>query len=199
MSGRRSITLASALLAAVFVGLLAYGLLRGGQSDALRRAVADGRKPRAPAFDLAAFARVGAGASRFDARLLSDSRIALSEYHGRRILINIWASWCVPCKQEARVLTAGSIAYRGRVSFLGVNVRDGNRDARAFLRRYDVTYPNADDPSDVLWGSYELTGVPESFLIDERGRVLVHEQGPFTASSLDEAITRAFGLRTEAG
>ena len=105
----------------------------------------------------------------------------------------------MPCKQEARVLTAGSLAYRGRVSFLGVNVRDGNRDARAFLRRYDVTYPNADDPSDTLWGPYELTGVPESFLIDEHGRVLVHEQGPFTASSLDEAIAQAFGLRTEAG
>jgi cytochrome c biogenesis protein CcmG/thiol:disulfide interchange protein DsbE len=76
------------------------------------------------------------------------------------------------------------------VRFLGINVRDANREAIAFLDRYRTTYPNLDDPNDQAWRAFQLTGVPESFLIDARGHVAFHENGPFTNSSIERALSR---------
>jgi hypothetical protein len=75
-------------------------------------------------------------------------------------------------------------------SFVGINVRDANREAIAFLRRYQTTYPNLDDPNDEAWHAFQFTGVPESFLIDAAGRLVYHENGPFTNRSINRALSR---------
>ena len=82
----------------------------------------------------------------------------------RPALINIWASWCIPCRQEAPVLEQAA-ARHPEVRFVGINVRDGNRDALAFIHRYQQSYLNLDDPDDHAWSAFQATGVPESFLI----------------------------------
>ena len=188
MTTRRVVTALSATAAFALIGLLAWGLLAAGDTGTLARDIADGKRPRLPTFDLAVLWPSTAERNPADRALLADGRVQTRELLGRPTLINIWASWCVPCKQEAPVLEQAAARYRGRVRFLGINVRDANQEARAFLRRYHTTYPNLDDPDDTAWRRFQATGVPESFLTNAAGQIVFHEIGPFTPESLGRAL-----------
>lgn len=188
MTVRRILTLSSTLFLAGFLGLLAYGLL-SGEGTGLARAIADGKRPPTPTIDLALFYPPRRDWKPRDRAILADSRVQTRELSGRPTLINIWASWCIPCRQEAPVLEQAAARYP-KVRFVGINVRDANRDALAFIRRYQQSYLNLDDPDDHAWNAFQATGVPESFLIDAAGRIVYHENGPFTLASIAEAIAR---------
>jgi cytochrome c biogenesis protein CcmG/thiol:disulfide interchange protein DsbE len=90
-------------------------------------------------------------------------------------------------------VTSEAAAGHPQVRFIGINVRDANAEAIAFLRRYQTTYPNLDDPNDQAWHAFQLTGVPESFLIEASGHIVYHENGPFTNSSIERALKRITG------
>ena len=188
MTTRRVVTALSAAAAFALIGLLAYGLFVAGDTGTLARDIADGKRPRLPTFDLAVLWPPTAERDPSDRALLADGRVQTEELLGTPTLINIWASWCVPCKQEAPVLEEAAARYRGRVRFLGINVRDANQEARAFLRRYHATYANLDDPDDTVWSRFQATGVPESFLTNAAGQITLHEIGPFTPESLGRAL-----------
>ena len=188
MTTRRVVTALSATAAFALIGLLAYGLFVAGDTGTLARDIADGKRPHLPAFDLAVLWPSTAEQEPADRALLADGRVQTHELHGTPTLINIWASWCIPCKQEALVLEQAAARYRGRVRFLGINVRDANREARAFLRRYHASYPNLDDPDDTVWRRFQATGVPESFLTNAAGQIILHEIGPFTPELLARAL-----------
>jgi cytochrome c biogenesis protein CcmG/thiol:disulfide interchange protein DsbE len=143
--------------AAIFLALLGFGLLR--TSDPPER---------------------GEPAPAFSAPLLGrSSRASLADYRGRPLLLNFWASWCVPCEEEAGTLARAHRLYGGDVAFLGVNVRDAPGDALAFVRRYDIPYPSVRDETRSIFRAYGLTGQPETFLIDGEGVVVEHVNGPF--------------------
>jgi cytochrome c biogenesis protein CcmG/thiol:disulfide interchange protein DsbE len=143
------------------VGLLAYGLLKKS-SDSL--AIGD------PVPD--------AGAEL--PRLGGDGTASLADYRGRWVLVNVWASWCVPCRTESPALERFFDAHRGPdFTILGIDTNDLSGDAIAFLRRYGVTYPQLRDGSgDFSQEQLGTTGVPESFLVDPRGRLILHALGP---------------------
>lgn len=187
MTQRRLLTLAASLVLAGFISLLAYGLLSAGGSGTLARDVAGGKRPPTPRVDLALLYPPRREWQPRDRHILADARIQTRELRGTPTLVNVWASWCVPCRQEAQVLEQGAASHPS-VRFIGINVRDANAEAIAFLRRYQTTYPNLDDPNDQAWRAFQLTGVPESFLIDAAGRIRYHENGPFTNSSIDRAL-----------
>jgi cytochrome c biogenesis protein CcmG/thiol:disulfide interchange protein DsbE len=150
------------------VGLLAYGLLSKGSSG-----VAEGEVAPASALP----------------RLEGDGDGSLADYRGRWVLVNFWASWCVPCKEEAPLLEEFQRRHGGAgFTVLGIDSRDLSGDGRAFVRRYDLTYPQLRDGDGAVAHEFGTTGVPENFLIDPAGKVRLLVRGPVTEDYLREDV-----------
>jgi cytochrome c biogenesis protein CcmG, thiol:disulfide interchange protein DsbE len=149
------------------VALLGFGLLSKGEA-----AIAVGDP--APDGELEGLASAG------EAERISD-------YRGRWLLVNFWASWCEPCREEAPALEAFWNEHRGEaVTVLGVNLDDTSEDAREFIAEYGLTYPQLRDGDGRNWrDDYGMTGFPESFLVDPEGELAVIRRGPVDAEVLD--------------
>ncbi len=116
---------------------------------------------------------------------------SLEDYRGRWVLLNVWASWCGPCKQESPALDRFEEKNRGKIAVVGVDTKDLNEDALAFLREFDIAYPQLRDASgDYTDGELKTTGVPESFLVDPDGNLVAHYSGPFADEAAIEAFAR---------
>ena len=125
-------------------------------------------------------------------RLDASGRLSLASLRGKVSVINFWESYCVPCKQEARGLAQTAQAWADKdVVFVGVNAFDTKSAARAYLHRYAIGYPNIRDGVGTTFGRWGVTGVPETFFIDRRGRVVRHIAGPVSRSDLDRGIRLA--------
>lgn len=149
--------LASLAVLAV-VGMLAFGLLNKGEA---KIAVGD------PVPDKVLPVLGGPGHG------------SIADYRGRWVLVNLWASWCIPCRQEAPVLDRFAREYRGRnVTVLGINVQDNSDDALSFLRENGVRYPQLRSIGDERSAAFGSTGVPENFLVNPRGRLALIWRGP---------------------
>ncbi len=138
-----------------------------------------GRTPAAPQFDL----------SRLDA----PGKLTLASYRGKVVVLNFWASWCDPCKAEASRLEAAWRKYRSKgVVVIGVDGQDFSGDAKRFMRRYGLTYPNVHDgPGNVL-PKYGVTGFPETYFVDRRGRLVGDRvAGEISVQTLKDGIERA--------
>lgn len=105
------------------------------------------------------------------------------------MVLNFWASWCVPCQQEAPTLEATWQQSQPRgVVFLGIDFQDTQTNGLDFLRQYRITYPNALDANGATAISYGVTGVPETFFIDRLGVIVQKVIGPLSASTLQSAL-----------
>jgi len=124
-------------------------------------------------------------------RLDQPGDLDLASLRGKAVVLNFWASWCYPCNQEATALEQAWRGHDGRVVVLGVDVNDFSGDARKFMRRHDVTYPIVHDNKNMTSPKYGLTGLPETFFIDRRGRVVAHVGGQVSKSDLRAGIARA--------
>lgn len=139
-------------------------------------------------------ARVGEPVPHFDLpNLDGDGRIMVADYVGQPLVINFWATWCLPCRNEAPLLEAAWREYRGRgVVVIGVDTNDFTRDAKEFVEEFDVTYPIAYDGPGRLWDPWGLTALPETFIVARDGTILEHRIGEYTsAAELGESIERA--------
>jgi cytochrome c biogenesis protein CcmG/thiol:disulfide interchange protein DsbE len=132
---------------------------------------------------------VGKPAPPFSVRLYAaDSTISLPDFRGTPVVLNFWASWCLACRDEARVLEAGWQRYGREVAFVGIAVNDEDDAAKGFIRRFGKTYhlgPDADGSAAVDYGLY---GVPETFFIGRDGTILSRHIGPLTTADLDQRI-----------
>lgn len=164
-----------ALVASLFV-LLGIRVLANDRADALAAEVASGKAPPAPSFRLP---RLG---GRGDERLAA--------LRGSVVVIDFWASWCVPCKQEAPMLERAWERWRGQGAlFLGIDSQDFESDARRFIATHGITYPNLHDGSGAIASRYGVTGFPEMWFVDRKGRLVVeHVSGPLGASRIDRDI-----------
>ena len=95
------------------------------------------------------------------------------------VLVDFWASWCGPCRDEAPMLAAAENAYGERITFVGVNIRDDISDARRFVREHGLDYLHVRDDDLSIYDDYGLTGQPETFLIRADGTIAQHVAGPF--------------------
>lgn len=140
---------------------------------------------------------VGAAAPAFTLqRLDGNGNVSLASFRGRPVVLNFWASWCEPCKSEARVLQRDWARYRRRgVVFLGVDYHDLAPDARRFVRRHALTFPMLEDGSGSVTGSYGISQVPETYVLSRQGRVVAHLAGPITdpgfAGQFHSALAKA--------
>jgi cytochrome c biogenesis protein CcmG/thiol:disulfide interchange protein DsbE len=125
---------------------------------------------------------VGAGekAPDFNLHTFDGQTLTLSELRGKVVLVNFWASWCIPCEQEAPILENAWRHYQDQgVVFIGVDYVDTETEARAFMARFDVTYPNGPDLGTEISHAYRMQGVPETYVIDKTGTLAFVKIGPF--------------------
>ena len=117
--------------------------------------------------------------------------IKLSDLKGTPVVLNFWASWCTTCKEEQPLLESAWRRYKGKVMFLGLSHLDQDKNARAWLQCYDVTYPNALDKGGKVYNAYHVQGVPETFFIDANGNIVDYYVGAIpTAAILEQRIQK---------
>jgi len=109
----------------------------------------------------------------------TDDEGSLEDFRGDWVLLNVWASWCIPCREESPALQRFAAENRDRITVLGIDTRDLSEDAIAFLREYGIDYPQLRDASGEYANDLKTTGVPESFLIDPDGKLVTRLAGPF--------------------
>jgi len=135
--------------------------------------------------------RVGDPAPPYSARPLGGGSFVLAEERGRVVLLNVWATWCVPCRTEMPALEAvhGKFGHRG-LRVIGVNIDAGSADSdvRGFLEDYGITFDNVRDPEDRVTRVFRLMGVPETLLIDAEGRVSRRWLGPVSQPEVERRV-----------
>jgi cytochrome c biogenesis protein CcmG/thiol:disulfide interchange protein DsbE len=178
MAGRVKILLQAAAVAVVLLllALLGWQVFRIDEARGLNDRVEAGEKPLAPDFRLP--------------NLEGEGEISLASLRGRVVVLNFWASWCVGCKYEARVLEDAWKRWRHRgVVVLGIDVRDFRTDARRFSDRYDLTHPIVHDGSGSTVGRFGVTYLPETWFVDRQGRLVGDViQGAVTEADLARNI-----------
>ncbi|MES2210010.1 MAG: TlpA disulfide reductase family protein [Chloroflexota bacterium] len=132
---------------------------------------------------------VGGPAPAFDLQTLDGGRLSLVQLRGSPVVLNFWASWCIPCREEAPLLTAAALDYeRQGLRVLGVVYQDDTNNARAFMTSYGQTYPGLLDPDGRTAIDYGVFGIPETYFIDAAGIVRSRQIGALTADDLRRQI-----------
>lgn len=127
----------------------------------------------------------------FQLTALDGSAMNLSEQQGNPVVVNFFASWCAPCRDEAADLEQTWRTYQNQgVQFFGIAYKDADSKAKAFLDEFGVSYPSTVDPSNRTARAYGLTGVPETFVIDQQGLLVRHFLGPITQAQLSQELER---------
>lgn len=164
-SKRTGLIVAFAVILAL-LGLLAWGL-RKVQAGPVESGMA-------PDFTLTSF----------DGRTLT-----LSELRGQVVIINFWASWCPPCREEAAYLEQTWRKYKDKgVIFIGVDWVDTEKEALAYMDEFDLTYFNGPDIGTRIAQAYNIQGVPETFYVAKNGELRGVHIGPLKSPELDEKI-----------
>ena len=128
-------------------------------------------------------------APEFELRLFEGGTFRLADQRGKLVVVNFWASWCPPCREEAPALEQVWQEYRARgVVVVGANVWEERQPAVEFVKEFDLTYPNGVDPSGSLAVEYGVTGLPETFFIDEEGRLVRRWIGPIDEAQLRQVL-----------
>lgn len=148
------------------LGLLGWGLVRA-QAGPLAQGPA-------PDFTLSTF---------------GGDQITLSDLRGQVVVINFWASWCPPCRDEAPYLEATWRKYRDQgVVFIGVDYLDTEPEALSYIEEFNITYPNGPDLGTLISQAYRIQGVPETFFVAKDGTLRGVKVGPLVPPELDEKI-----------
>ena len=128
-------------------------------------------------------------APQFTLPLFSGGTFSLAEQRGKVVVVNFWASWCIPCRQEAPVLENTWRKYKDRgVVFVGVDYVDTDKEALAFIQEFNVTYPNGPDIGTETARAYRIQGVPETYFVGKDGQLYGNHIGPIDQVTLSAKI-----------
>jgi cytochrome c biogenesis protein CcmG/thiol:disulfide interchange protein DsbE len=188
---RRALRIAGVLAAVAFVALLAYGLTTKATNSTIDDALSRGESVAAPGFTLSSLVE-GRDAGDAWAKAASDGDVSLSELRGTPLVLNFWASWCDPCRAEAKVLEKAWKQQAGDdVLFLGLDAQDAREDARDFIAQFGITFPHVRDPGNDTQRAWGVTGLPETYFIAADGKVVGHVIGTVDAAQLSEGVAAA--------
>ena len=176
---RSAVPIVVAVLAAALVGLLVYGVVARRDDTSLDSAVRKGQRPTAPGAGVTLPVLEGSG------------RRSLAQLRGKVVVLNFWASWCGPCANEAPVLERAQQQLAGSGTVLGVTYKDDAQSSRDFVRKHRLTYPSLRDDRLDLAPKYGTTKLPETFILDKRGRVVALSRGQVSSDFLQHAIDQA--------
>jgi cytochrome c biogenesis protein CcmG/thiol:disulfide interchange protein DsbE len=184
---RRRLVLPSLVMlaAGALIALLVFGVA-GQQSDtSIDAAVLRGSRPAAP------------GTEKSLAWVNTQGSTRLSDLRGKVVVVNVFASWCAPCKAEAPVLEQTQREIAGsNATVLGVGYLDDSGDLASFAREQHMTYPIVHDVSGEFVRSFGTTGVPETFVIDRRGRVAAVRRFQVDSKWLQKTLPRILAERS---
>ena len=152
------------VVAAVVVSLATSGGGGGSASD-----------PAAPGFTL-------------DSLTAPGQHITLSEYQGKPLIVNFWASWCEPCQQETPLLASWYTRQHGHAIVVGLDENDTASSALQFARAKGVRYPIGVDPQLAAANAYGVTGLPQTFFLNAKHRIVDHVLGAVTQADLDKGL-----------
>ena len=128
-------------------------------------------------------------APNFELTTFTSQPMRLSDYRGKVVVLNFWASWCIPCRDEQPVLETLAKRYQNQgVVFLGINIQDNEHDGLAFIHHYGVTYPVAPDPTGAVYINYGVVGIPETYLVSRQGTIAQKLVGPVDANQLAASL-----------
>ena len=177
---RRILPILATLAGACVVALLVYGVSAQSPNRTLDELVRRGDYPPAPQ------------AARMLPVLGASGKRSLASLRGKVVVLNFWASWCEPCAAEAPLLErTQSTLQRHDGTVLGVTYLDASPDSERFVRRYHLTYPVLRDTTGEFAHSYGTDQLPESFVIDRRGRIVAISRGQVEARFLTRAVALA--------
>jgi len=162
-----------AVVLAAIVAVLALSIKR----ESFASKVDAGKRPQAPAFDVRTL----------DGR----SRLRLADLRGKVVVVNFFASWCGPCKDEAPILTQLAGAAPRGVVYVGLDYKDPVPSAQAFARTFGLTYALGRDGDGRVGDRFGVTGMPETFVIDAKGRAVAHIGQPIDGPDLQRAVAAA--------
>ena len=169
----RRLVLAAALVLAA--GAVAAGLLLAAPGERVGAAGAGPRTEGPPAPEL-------------EGEWLVPPPVRLADLHGKPVVVNFWASWCVPCREEAPHLARFDREMNERAQLVGVDFQDAKSDALAFISEFGWRFPNVRDPQGELASRYGLAGLPTTYVIDADGRIAKALSGEQTFESLVRAV-----------
>ena len=169
--------LAAGFVVLCVAGSLAGIALVGSGSAAPTGVVVD---PPAPAFSFPVLGHAG-------------QRVSLNDYAGKPLIVNFFASWCDPCKQETPLLARFYRAEHGKVALVGLDENDIASHALSFTRAAGVTYPVGWDPGIIAASAYGVSGLPQTFFLNAKHRIVDRVFGAVTLAELRKGITLATG------
>jgi cytochrome c biogenesis protein CcmG, thiol:disulfide interchange protein DsbE len=177
---RSVLPIVTAIVGVCLIGLLVYGVSHQSANRTLDEQIARGTPPQAP------------DATKPLPVLGSSGSRTLASLKGKVVLLNIWASWCITCQEEAPLLeNAQSAMLAHNSTIVGITDLDASPDSQTFVRQYHLTYPNLRDNTGSFAHAYGTAQLPESFLIDRQGRIVAIERGPVGQAFLKRATALA--------
>ena len=162
------------------IALLIFGVLALGSNQTLDQALADGQHPLAPEYARQLPELSGGGAA------------ALAQFRGHVVLLNFWASWCPPCREEAPLVeSAQRQLERHGGTVVGVSSQDTASDSASFRSKYHLTYPDLRDLTGNFVHAFGTTALPDSFIIDPQGRITAISRGEIDKAFVAQAVALA--------
>jgi len=134
----------------------------------------------AAAFNLTALGQSGGGEP--------GTKVSLSQYQGKPVIINFWASWCSPCQQETPLLASWYKQQHGKVVLLGLDENDSATSALAFAKAKGISYPIGFDPTTIAASAYGVNALPQTFFLNAQHRVVDHIAGAVTTAELAAGV-----------
>jgi cytochrome c biogenesis protein CcmG/thiol:disulfide interchange protein DsbE len=168
-----------AAAAVALLALLTFGVSNQSDASSIDSQVAHGKFPVAP------------NAGQTLPLLGTGEKASLADFRGKVVVLNVFASWCDPCQAEAPILAKEQpILAKHNATLVGVTYEDLSTASEQFAKRYHITYPVLRDVTGSFVRSFGTTGVPETFVINRKGKIQALQRFPVTTQWLDETLPR---------
>ena len=125
----------------------------------------------------------------FRLHTLAGDEVALHDFQGRWVLLNFWATWCTPCREEMPTLQRLADTHADHLTVLGINMREETTLIQPFLDELDITFPILLQPDNDTLLAYRVRGLPLTFLVDPEGHLVWQQMGPLQSTALEALLS----------